>query len=104
IAPLGVRWNLERLIDGMVEHVEAVEVDAHVLVRTGERLRPIQPEVPEIEPAAHVEQVTHADLSARIAVAAPFLHGRVVVDPHAALPNEDPDERCGDALALGPAD
>src|SRR6185369_11219405 len=64
IAPLGVRRNLERLIDRMVEHVESVEVDAHVFVRTGERLGPVQAEVPEIEPAAHVEQIAHADLPA----------------------------------------
>src|SRR5688572_8668492 len=105
IPVLRVGRDLLRLVDGMLEHVEAVEVDPHVLVVLGERIGSVQPKVREVETAAHAQQVAHANVAARIFLAGvPLLDRRNVV--HLQLPalHDDADQGGGDALARGPAD
>ena len=105
IAVLRVGRDLLRLVDGVLEDVEPVEVDPHVLVVFGERVGSVQPEVREVEAAAHAQQIAHANLAARILLArVPLLDRRHIVHLHLPALHDDADERRRDALAGRPAD
>jgi len=51
-----------------------------------------------------VQQIADANCAARISLGAPRRHRRRIVDGDLAFPNENADERGGNALSLGPAD
>jgi hypothetical protein len=105
IAILRVRRDLLRLVDGVLEDVEPVEIDPHVLVVFGERVGSVQSKIREIQAAAHAQQIAHANLPARVLLALmPFLDRRKIVDLHLAALHDDADERRRDAFAGRPAD
>ena len=88
----------------MLEDVEPVEVDPHVLVVFRVRVGTVQSEVREVQSAAHAQQVAHANLPARIPLLVPLLDRRKFIHVHLPALHDDADERRRDALAGRPAD
>ena len=64
----------------MLEDVQSVEVHAHMLVLASERRGAVETEIEEIEPTAHVHEITNANLRSRVARLLPFLDRSGVVD------------------------
>ena len=104
VAELGARRDAVGLPRSVLEDVERVEIDPHVLVLGDERFGAVEAQHRHVEPAAHGEQVPHQDHAARIALLAPFGHRRRVVEPEVALLHQHADQGCGDAFALRPTD
>ena len=104
VAELGARRDAVGLSRGVLEDVQRVETNPHVLVLGNQRGRPGESEIRHVEPAAHGEQVPHQDDAARVALFPPFGHRRRIVEPEVPLLHEHADQRRGDAHALGPTD
>ena len=104
VAELGARRDAVGLPRSVLEDVERVEIDAHVLVLGDQGGRSVESQVRHVEPAAHGEEVPHQDDAARIALRAPLGDRRRVVEPEVPLLHEHPDQGRGDALALRPTD
>ena len=104
VAELGPRRDAVGLARGMLEDIQRVEIDPHVLVLGNKGHRTVEAGVRHVEPAAHGEQMAHQDHAARIALRAPLGHRRRIVEPEVTLLHEHADQGGGDALALRPTD
>jgi len=92
------------LIDGVLENVDAIEVDPEVFVGVQPGVGPAETMILEVQPAAHPHQMPDLDGVPGVPTPLPLRHRRRLVQAQLSLLHQNPHEGCGDALPLGPGD